>query len=141
MGAAVRGFKSGEMEQIMSELVKILIATIVSGMVLYIGIINKLRSQNSVNENRLKQLEENCKEAQTRFGDVTNHYAVIEEKVKRIENRQDSHSKKYDELMSTISDLKLEIVKQFSGLKNEINAFNSMVEMADHGVKINKKEK
>jgi hypothetical protein len=43
--------------------------------------------------------------------------------------------------MSTISDLKLEIVKQFSGLKNEINAFNSMVEMADHGVKINKKKK
>lgn len=124
----------------MGELLKVLIATIVSGMVLYIGIINKLRSQNSVNENRLKQLEENCKEAQTRFGDVTNHYAVIEEKVKRIENRQDSHSKKYDELMSTISDLKLEIVKQFSGLKNEINAFNSMVEMADHGVKINKKK-
>ena len=125
----------------MGELVKVLIATIVSGVVLYIGIVNKLRSQNLLHEDRLKKLEENCKDAQTKFGDVNNHYAVIEEKVKRIESRQDSHSKKYDELMSTISDLKLEIVKQFSGLKNEINAFNSMVEMADHGVKINKKKK
>ena len=129
------------MEQLMGELLKVLIATIVSGVVLYIGIVNKLRSQNLLHEDRLKKLEENCKDAQIRFGDVNNHYAVIEEKVKRIESRQDSHSKKYDELMSTISDLKLEIVKQFSGLKNEINAFNSMVEMADHGVKINKKKK
>lgn len=129
------------MEQVMGELLKVLIATIVSGVVLYIGIVNKLRSQNMLHEDRLKKLEENCKDAQMKFGDVNNHYAVIEEKVKRIESRQDSHSKKYDELMLTINDLKLEIVKQFSGLKNEINAFNSMVEMADHGVKINKKKK
>lgn len=129
------------MEQMMGELVKVLIATIVSGVVLYVGIVNKLRSQMLVHEKQINKLEENCKDAQKRFEEASGHYSVIEEKVKRIESRQDSHSKKYDELMSTINELKIEMVKQFSGLKTEINSFNSMVEMSDKGPKINKRKK
>ena len=129
------------MEQLMGELLKVLIATIVSGVVLYVGIVNKLRSQMLLHDKQIAQLEGNCKEAQKKFEDANNHHAVIEEKVKRIESRQDSHSKKYDELMSTINELKIEMVKQFSGIKSEINSFNAMVEASDMGVKVKKKKK
>ena len=80
-------------------------------------------------------------ETRKKVEEVNNHYAVIEEKVRRIESRQDTHSKKYDELMSTINELKIEMVKQFSRLTSELNAFNSMVEASDKGVNIIKNKK
>lgn len=126
------------MEQLMGELLKVLIATIVAGVVSYVGIINKLRSKMLLYEKQINDLETNCKEAQKKFEDASNHYAVIEEKVKRIESRQDSHSKKYDELMLTINELKIEMVRQFSGIKSEINSFSAMVEASDAGVKVKK---
>ena len=68
------------MDQLMGELLKVLVATVVSGAVLYIGIVNKLRSQISVHDNRLKQLEENCKTAQSKFEESAKHIGILEEK-------------------------------------------------------------
>lgn len=118
-----------------------IIGAIVSIAITYVGFINRLRSQVSVLEEKVSQFDKQCSDVQKKFEEVNHHYAVIEEKVKHIETRQDSHSKKYDELMSTINELKLEMVKQFSRLATEINSFNAMVEAADSGVKINKKKK
>ena len=118
-----------------------IIGAIVSIAITYVGFINRLRSQVSVLEEKVSQFDKQCSDVQKKFEEVNHHYAVIEEKVKHIETRQDSHSKKYDELMSTINELKLEMVKQFSRLATEINSFNAMVEAADNGVKINKKKK
>ena len=126
------------MEQVMGKLLEVLITTIVAGVVSYVEIINKLRSKMLLYEKQINDLETNCREAQKKFEDASNHYAVIEEKVKRIESRQDSHSKKYDELMLTINELKIEMVRQFSGIKSEINSFSAMVEASDAGVKVKK---
>jgi chromosome segregation ATPase len=125
----------------MSDIWPTLLAAVISAVGMYIGFINRLRSDVSVLKEKVSQFDKQCSDVSKKFEEVNNHYAVIEEKVKRIESRQDSHSKKYDELMSTINELKIEMVKQFSGLKSEINSFNSMVEMSDNGVKINRKKK
>lgn len=127
-----------EMEQ---AIVNEIIAAIIAAAVMYIGFINKMRSQISVLEEKVCQFDRQCGDVQKKFEEVNNHYAVIEEKVRRIESRQDTHSKKYDELMSTINELKIEMVKQFSRLTSELNAFNSMVEASDKGVNIIKNKK
>ena len=119
-----------------SQIINQSIGAIISIAIMYIGFINKLRSDVSVLKEKVSQFDKQCSDVSKKFEDVNHHYAVIEEKVKHIETRQDSHSKKYDELMSTINELKLEMVKQFSRLATEINSFNAMVEAADNGVKI-----
>ena len=88
-----------------------------------------------------EQLEEKCKEVTDLLTHQNSTNTLLEEKVKHMETRQESHSKKYDELLQVITELKLEMVKQFSRLTSEINSFNSMVECSDKGVKINKKKK
>ena len=121
----------------MTEIWPVLLGTIFSAITLYVGFINKMRSQIAVLEDNVKGLKKECKEATDKTSDI----AVLEDKVKRMESRQDSHSKKYDELMSTINELKLEMVKGFARLASDINSFNSMVEASDKGVTINTNKK
>ena len=118
-----------------------IIAALIAAVGLYVGFINNLRSDVKVLKNNVGNLEAKCKEVTDKMAEQVNLNTVLEDKVKRIESRQDSHSKKYDELMSTINELKIEMVRQFSGIKSEINSFNSMVEASDQGVKINKRNK
>ena len=118
-----------------------IIGTVVAGIALYVGFINTLRSDVKLLKNNVGILEEKCKEVTEKMAEQVHLNTILEEKVKRIESRQDSHSKKYDELMSTINELKLEMVKQFSRLTSELNAFNSMVEASDKGVRIKKDKK
>jgi predicted nuclease with TOPRIM domain len=92
-------------------------------------------------KDNVQKLEDKCKEVTEKMEEQVHLNTVWEEKVKRIESRQDSHSKKYDELMSTINELKIEMVRQFSRLTSELNAFNSMVEASDKGVSIIKNKK
>ena len=112
----------------MGEFLKVLIATIVSGVVLYIGIVNKLRSQISVHEEKIKKLEENCREAQRKFEETAKLMTVLEEKSKRLEQRQDSHSKKNDEVANIITELRVEITKQFGNMNASITKIASDVE-------------
>lgn len=125
------------MDKLMTEIWPVLLGTIFSAITLYVGFINKMRSQIAVLEDNVKGLKKECKEATDKTSDI----AVLEDKVKRMESRQDSHSKKYDELMSTINELKLEMVKGFARLASDINSFNSMVEASDKGVTINTNKK
>lgn len=129
------------MEQIMGELLKVLIATIVSGVVLYIGIVNKLRSQISVHDEKLKQLEENCKDAQRKFEETAKLMTVLEEKAKRMEARQDSHSKKNDEIVALITELRVEMAKQLGNMNtsmgkiaSDVENINSTIAIFDGGV-------
>lgn len=130
----------------MGELVKVLIATLVSGVVLYIGIVNKLRSQLGIHENRIKQLEENCKEAQKRFEETSKLMTVLEEKAKRLEQRQDSHSKKNDEIVKLINDLSLEMTKQLGNMNTsmvkiagDVENINSTIAIFDEGIRSKKR--
>lgn len=118
-----------------------IIAAIIAAIVLYVGFINTLRSDVRLLKDNVQKLEDKCKEVTEKMEEQVHLNTVLEEKVKRIESRQDSHSKKYDELMSTINELKIEMVRQFSRLTSELNAFNSMVEASDKGVSIIKNKK
>ena len=131
----------------MGELVKVLIATLVSGVVLYIGIVNKLRSQLGIHENRIKQLEENCKEVQKRFEDTSKLMTVLDEKAKRLEQRQDSHSKKNDEIVKLINDLSLEMTKQLGNMNtsmvkiaSDVENINSTIAIFDEGIRSKKRK-
>lgn len=132
----------------MGELLKVLIATIVSGVVLYIGIVNKLRSQISVHEEKIKQLESNCKEAQHRFEETAKLMTVLEEKAKRLEQRQDSHSKKNDEIVALITELRVEMAKQLGNMNtsmgkiaSDVENINSTIAIFDDGIKSKKRKK
>ena len=118
-----------------------IIAAIIASIVMYVGFINNLRSDVRLLKDNVQDLKNKCKDVTDKMEEQVHLNTVLEEKVKRIENRQDSHSKKYDELMSTINELKIEMVKQFSRLTSELNAFNSMVEASDKGVSIIKNKK
>ena len=125
------------MGNVMTEIWPILLGAVLSAIGMYVGFINKMRSQIAVLEDNVEDLQDKCKEITDKSGAM----AVLEDKVKRLESRQDSHSKKYDELMSTINELKLEMVKGFARLASDINSFNSMVEASDKGVVINTNKK
>ena len=125
----------------MNDIWPILLGAIVSAIGLYIGFINNLRTEVRLIKEKIKQLEEKCKEVTDEVNKQVHLNTIMEEKVKKMETRQESHSKKYDELLELINDIKLEMVKNFTGLRSEINSFNAMIEASDKGVKINKKNK
>ena len=129
------------MNQVMNDIWPILLGAIVSAIGLYIGFINNLRTEVRLLKEKIKQLEEKCKEVTDEVNKQVHLNTIMEEKVKKMESRQESHSKKYDELLELINDIKLEMVKNFTGLRSEINSFNAMIEASDKGVKINKKNK
>ena len=122
---------------IIKEIITALIATVL----LYVGFINTLRTEVRLLKEKIKQLEEKCKGVTDEVNRQVQENTILKEKVGKIESRQESHSKKYDELLELINDIKLEMVKQFSRLTSEINGFNSTVEASDKGVKINKKNR
>lgn len=129
------------MNQVMSDIWPILLGGLVSAIGLYISVINNLRTDVRLLKEKIKQLEEKCKEVTDEVNKQVHLNTILEEKVGKIESRQESHSKKYDELLELINDIKLEMVKNFTGLRSEINSFNAMIEASDKGVKINKKNK
>jgi len=122
-------------------IVKEIIAALIAAVGLYVGFINNLRTEVRLLKEKIKTLEEKCKAVTDEVNKQEHLNTILEEKVKKIESRQESHSKKYDELLELINDIKLEMVKQFSRLTSEINGFNSMVEASDNGVRINKNQK
>ena len=129
------------MNQVVTDIWPILLGAVLSGVGLYIGFINNLRTDVRLLKEKIKQLEEKCKGVTDEVNRQVQENTILKEMVGKIESRQESHSKKYDELLELINDIKLEMVKQFSRLTSEINGFNSMVEASDNGVKINKKNK
>ena len=86
---------------------------------MYVGFINKMRSQIS----------------------------VLEEKVKRVEQRQDSHSKKHDEIVKLIQDLKVEVIqslgnldKNMGKLSSDVDNINRVFTINDEGIRFRNKK-
>lgn len=111
-----------------SQVINQVIGAIISIGIMYVGFINKLRSQVSVLEEKVSQFDKQCSDVQKKFEEVTHHYAVIEEKVKHIETRQDSHSKKNDEIVNLITEFKLEMAEKISGVSLQMGKIQSDVE-------------
>ena len=100
------------MNQVAVDVWPILLPTILSAIALYIGFINKMRTQISVLEEKVSNLEGECDKATAKMTEMTHTNAVLEEKVKRSEMRQDSFSKKNDEVINLIQEFKLEMTEK-----------------------------
>lgn len=134
------------MNQVATDLYPILLPTILSAISLYIGFINKMRSQIAVLETKVSDLESECEKATAKMTEMTHTIGILEEKVKRLEMRQDSQSKKNDEVIKLINDFKLEITRQIGDvnkniikIQGEVEVINKTIAIFDGGV-VSKKE-
>lgn len=134
------------MNQVATDLYPILLPTILSAISLYIGFINKMRSQIAVLEKQVSDLESECEKATAKMTEMTHTIGILEEKVKRLEMRQDSQSKKNDEVIKLINDFKLEITRQIGDvnkniikIQGEVEVINKTIAIFDGGV-VSKKE-
>jgi chromosome segregation ATPase len=134
------------MNQVATDLYPILLPTILSAISLYIGFINKMRSQIAVLETKVGDLESECEKATAKMTEMTHTIGILEEKVKRQEMRQDSQSKKNDEVIKLINDFKLEITRQIGDvnkniikIQGEVEVINKTIAIFDGGV-VSKKE-
>lgn len=99
------------MNQVATDIWPIVLGALLSIIAMYVGFINKMRSQIS----------------------------VLEEKIKKIEQRQDSHSKKYDELYKLIIDFKIEVVQKIGSVATEVNNFNRLIQITDNEITFKRK--
>lgn len=109
---------------------------------MYLGFINKLRSDVSVLKEKVSQFDKQCSDVSKKFEDVNHHYAVIEEKIRHIEQRQDSHSKKNDDVINLITDFKLEMAKkigdvsvQMGKIQSDVQNITSTIAVFDEGIR------
>ena len=61
--------------------------------------------------------------------------------IDKIQQRQDSHSKKQDEILTLITDFKVEVIRQISELSTDMKALNSTIKVFDNAVAFSKKTK
>lgn len=124
------------MDKLMSDIWPVLLGAFISAIGMYIGFVNKMRADISVLQTRVGNIEQSVKKLEDN----------IEEKIERMEKRQDSHSRKNDEIIKLITDFKVEIVKQLGNvvaevgkMASDINNLNRMVVADDNGVRLVKK--
>ena len=125
-----------------------LFAAFLSALAMYIGFINKMRSQIAVLEAKVKDLEEECDKATGKMNEMTQTISVLEEKVKRQEQRQDNHSKKNDDVIQLITDFKLEMTEKIGHvtesvikIQGDVEVINNTIAVFDSGVVSTKKRK
>ena len=129
-------------------IIKEVIAAIIAGIVLYVGFINRMRTQISVLEEKIKNLEEKCEKATQEMNRMTHTNSTLEEKVKHLESRQDSHSKKNDEVINLITEFKIEMAEKIGDMSIKMGKISADVEIInntiagfDSGVVSNNKKK
>ena len=129
------------MNQVATDLYPILLPTVLSVISLYIGFINKMRSQIAVLEKQVSDLESECKKATAQMTEMTQTIGILEEKVKRQEQRQDSHSKKNDDVIQLLTDFKLEMTEKIGHvtesvikIQGDVEVINNTIAVFDSGV-------
>lgn len=128
-------------------IIKELIAALIAAIGLYVGFINNLRTEVRLLKDKVKNLEEECKEVTTKMTQQTHINSVLEEKVKHLEQRQDSHSKKNDEVINLITEFKIEMAEkigdvsvQMGKISADVEVINNTIAVFDAGV-VSKKKK
>lgn len=94
-----------------------------------------------IQENVKKDKEDVEKSVRHLQENMTKDIDNIKKDIEKIQNRQDSHSKKQDEIVSLITDFKLEVVRQIDELSSDVKALNSTIEAYDEGLKSSRKKK
>ena len=123
-----------------------IIAALISAIAIYVGFINRMRTQISVLEEKVKRLEEKCDGVSKEMSAQEHTNTILEEKVKRLEARQDNHSKKNDEVIALINEMKIEMVKkigdvsvQMGKISSDVENINATMAVFDAGIVSNKK--
>lgn len=129
-------------------IIKELISTLIAAAVVYIGFINNLRTKVAVLEDNVDELQKKCKEATDKFEDMVHKNSVLEEKVKRSEQRQDNYSKKNDDITNLITEFKMEVMErisnvnvQMSKISSDVENINNTIAIFDGGIVSKKKKK
>ena len=60
---------------------------------------------------------------------IINERDQIHKMIDKIQQRQDSHSKKQDEILTLITDFKVEVIRQISELSTDMKALNSTIKV------------
>lgn len=136
------------MNQVAVDVWPVILPTILSAIALYIGFINKMRAQISVLEEKVSNLEGECDKATTKMTEIAHANAVLEEKVRRSEARQDSFSKKNDEVINLIQEFKLEMTEKIGHMsegmikiQSDVEVINKTIAVFDSGVVSKRKKK
>jgi chromosome segregation ATPase len=108
------------MNQVAVDVWPVILPTILSAIALYIGFINKMRTQISVLETKVIDLESECEKATAKMNEMNQTIGILEEKVKRQEQRQDSHSKKSDDVIQLLTDFKLEMTEKIGHVTESV---------------------
>jgi len=117
-------------------IVKEVIAALIAGIVLYVGFINRMRTQISVLEEKIKNLESKCEKATQEMAHITNANSTLEEKVKHLESRQDSHSKKNDEVINLITEFKIEMAEKIGDMSIKMGKISADVEIINNTIAV-----
>ena len=117
-------------------IVKEVIAAIIAGIVLYVGFINRMRTQISVLEEKIKNLEDKCEKATQEMNHMTHTNSTLEEKVKHLESRQDSHSKKNDEVINLITEFKIEMAEKIGDMSVKMGKISADVEIINNTIAV-----
>jgi septal ring factor EnvC (AmiA/AmiB activator) len=139
--------KDNEMNQVAADIWPVLLGSLLSVVVIYVGFINRMRIAIGILEEKVGKLEKNCDEVSDKLDELYNQLTVQEEKIKHVEQRQDAHSKKNDDVIKLITDFKIEMTKELSSvsknmvkLSSDIDNFNRLVCVNDTGIKFKKGE-
>ena len=124
------------MEKVMIDIWPALLAFVLSSITMYIGFINKMRSQISVLEEKVSRLEKLENTLNVKIDEINKNISVLEEKMKRVEQRQDSHSKKNDEIISLLNELKVEVIRQLGTMSTNIGKLSSDVDNINRSFKV-----
>lgn len=117
-------------------IIKEVIAALIAGIVLYVGFINKMRTQISVLEEKIKHLESKCEKATQEMNHITHTNSTLEEKVKHLESRQDSHSKKNDEVINLITEFKIEMAEKIGDMSIKMGKISADVEIINNTIAV-----
>ena len=117
-------------------IVKEVIAAIIAGIVLYVGFINRMRTQIAVLEEKIKNLEDKCEKATQEMNHMTHTNSTLEEKVKHLESRQDSHSKKNDEVINLITEFKIEMAEKIGDMSVKMGKISADVEIINNTIAV-----
>ena len=117
-------------------IIKEVIAALIAGIVLYVGFINRMRTQISVLEEKIKHLEEKCEKATQEMNHMTHTNSTLEEKVKHLESRQDSHSKKNDEVINLITEFKIEMAEKIGDMSIKMGKISADVEIINNTIAV-----
>ena len=136
------------LEKLVSELLPYIIPIIIGGIIWLWKMVISMREKVSL----MEQTMMSCKtDMQDDFGTlkekINSERDQIHKMIDKMQQRQDSHSKKQDDLVNLITELKVEMLKQIGDMTSELSAIGTEVkninrsfEVFDDGIKRRKKK-